>query len=376
MQEEAFKMNANGVENRKVNWRQVGLFIAMTIVVSWSINLLLALTAGYGSNSVTINSLQLQMLIPAFFAMVLGVFAFKNSPLYFRTNHSATRWFFYAFMLFTLLFVGFTVIALVAPEAMTVIEIVKLLLYVVMAILALVTGLKSGRAARASTGFGGGRFVSWLVVFVGFLVYYGLSAFINVWLGLAAPADNAALMQQIGLVSPILFAVAMIIQSGAVASLLGLVIAFGEEYGWRYYLQNELIKLGKVRGIFLVGLIWGVWHYPVIWMGHNYPGQPVLGTLLFTIFCVLASYIFGYIVLKTGSVWLAAFAHAVNNQVYSSMLILAGTPDNMVLSFGSGIYGLAVMAVIVALILRDPVWKAAPAVETAQEPIGEAALSS
>jgi uncharacterized protein len=52
-------------------------------------------------------------------------------------------------------------------------------------------------------------------------------------------------------------------------------------------------------------------------MGHNYPGQPVLGTLLFTIFCVLASYIFGYIVLKTGSVWLAAFAHAVNNQVFA-----------------------------------------------------------
>jgi membrane protease YdiL (CAAX protease family) len=94
--------------------------------------------------------------------------------------------------------------------------------------------------------------VSWLVVFVAFTVYYGLSAIINV-AGLAAPADNAALMQQIGLASPILFALAIILQSGAVASLLGLVIAFGEEYGWRYYLQNELIKLGKVRGIFLVG---------------------------------------------------------------------------------------------------------------------------
>lgn len=369
-------MNASGIENRKVNWRQVGLFIAITMVVSWSINLLLALTSGYGSNSVTINSLQLQMLIPAFTAIVLGVFVFKNSPLYFRTNHSATRWFFYSYMLFTLLFVSFTVLALVAPEAMTVIESVKLLLYVVMIILALVTGLKSGRAARANTGFGGGRFVSWLVVLVAFLAYYGLSAFINVWLGLAAPADNAAVMQQTGIASPILFALVIIIQGGAISSLLGLVIAFGEEYGWRYYLQNELIKLGKVRGIFLVGLIWGVWHYPVIWMGHNYPGQPVLGTLLFTIFCVLAAYIFGYIVLKTGSIWLAAFAHAVNNQVYSTMLFLAGTPENMSLSFGSGIYGLAVMAVIVALILRDPVWKDAPAFEAAQEPISEAVLSS
>jgi len=369
-------MNAAMGETSRVNWRQVGLFIAVTFVLSWGINLFLALTAGYGSNSVTINSLQLQMLIPAFAALALGMFVFKNSPLYYRTNRSAARWFFYAFLLFTLLFVGFTVLALVQPEVMAVLEPIKLALYLAFLILALVTGLKTARSARAQLGFSGGRFIQWLVVFVAFTLYYGISAYLNVLLGLAPSADLSLLVEQSGIPSPALLIPLIFLQNGLIGSLLGLVIAFGEEYGWRYYLQNELAKLGKVRGIFLVGLIWGIWHYPAIWMGHNYPGQPLLGTLLFTIFCVLASFIFGYIVLKTGSVWLAAFAHAVNNQVYTTMLILFGTPDNMVLSFGSGVFGLAVMAVIVALILRDPVWKEAPAFEAAQAPAGEAMLSS
>jgi uncharacterized protein len=368
-------MNANRVESPKVNWQQVGLFVAATFVLSWSINLLLALTTGYGSNPATINSLQLQMLIPAFTAICLGMFVFKNSPLYFRTNRSSTRWFFYGFMLFTLLFVGFTVLALVQPEVMAGLETAKLGLYLVFLILALVTGLKSGPAARAATGFGGGKFLSWLLVFLAFTLYYALNAGLNVWLGLAAPADNSALMEQIGIANPILFALPLILQNGLVFPLLGLVIAFGEEYGWRWYLQNELIKLGKVRGIFLVGLIWAAWHYPAIWMGHNYPGQPLLGTLLFTIYCVLAAYIFGFIVLKTGSVWLAAFAHAVNNQVYTTMLILFGAPSDSVLAFGPGAYGLVLMAVVTALILRDPVWKGTPVLNETLVGAGSAAAA-
>jgi uncharacterized protein len=368
-------MNTNGIENRKVNWREIALFAGLTFVLSWGINLILALTAGYGPNSGTINSLQMQMLIPAFSVIVLGMFVFKNSPLYFRTNKSATRWFFYAFMLFTVMFAGFTTVAIVWPDVMAGIENAKLLLYLVMVILALVTGLKSSRAARSQTGFSGGKLISWVVVFVAFTLYYAAHAGLNVQFDLAAPADHSLTMQEIGIASPILFALAVILQSGAVMSLLGLVIAFGEEYGWRYYLQNELIKLGKVRGIFLVGLIWGVWHYPIIWMGHNYPGQPVLGTLLFTIFCVLAAYIFGYIVLKTGSVWLAAFAHAVNNQIFATMSFLIGLPENSVLSFGVGIYGLMIMAVIVVLILRDPVWKDVPVNEIIPVGAGEPAAS-
>ena len=39
---------------------------------------------------------------------------------------------------------------------------------------------------------------------------------------------------------------------------------FGEEYGWRYYLQPFLQKkFGKRIGVILLGVIWGLWHLPI-----------------------------------------------------------------------------------------------------------------
>jgi membrane protease YdiL (CAAX protease family) len=63
-----------------------------------------------------------------------------------------------------------------------------------------------------------------------------------------------------------------------VAPLINSLFTFGEEFGWRAYLQPKLMPLGGRKVILLMGLIWGVWHWPVIAMGHNYgldyPGVP------------------------------------------------------------------------------------------------------
>jgi membrane protease YdiL (CAAX protease family) len=37
-----------------------------------------------------------------------------------------------------------------------------------------------------------------------------------------------------------------------IGPLHGLIVAFGEEYGWRGFLQSQLIRLGRVRGVFLL----------------------------------------------------------------------------------------------------------------------------
>lgn len=78
-----------------------------------------------------------------------------------------------------------------------------------------------------------------------------------------------------------------------------------------------------------------------------------------TIYTVMLAFVLGYAVLKTGSVWLAAYLHALNNQVLSSLAMLVYTPSDPVYSFGGGLYGIASLAVIVLLILRDLVWRAA-----------------
>jgi membrane protease YdiL (CAAX protease family) len=156
---------------------------------------------------------------------------------------------------------------------------------------------------------------------------------------------------------------------------LALPIAFGEEYGWRGYLQGELIKMGRVRGILLVGVIWGLWHAPIIAMGHNYPGYPVLGILLMTLYTIALGFLLGYAVLKSGSVWLAAFLHGLNNQAAAFLIAAVFRPDDPVFSFGLGLYGLIVWAIVVAgLLLLDRKTWTAPAQAAAGEgdpaPIG------
>jgi len=153
------------------------------------------------------------------------------------------------------------------------------------------------------------------------------------------------------------YLVAGFLNTTIIGPLLGLVIAFGEEYGWRGYLQGELVKLGRVKGVLWVGVIWGVWHAPAVAMGHNYPGHPVLGPLAFLIFNLFLSIFLGYLMLKTGSVWLAAFMHAVLNAGYAWLVGMLHTPNDPLFSFGAGLYGIIFAFFVSLVLLRDPIWK-------------------
>ncbi len=109
--------------------------------------------------------------------------------------------------------------------------------------------------------------------------------------------------------------------------------ALGEEAGWRGYMIPKLEELfGTGKTIVIGGIIWGVWHYPAIAMGHNfgtdYPGEPWSGFFVFTMFTIFINAILTYLMKKTGSVWPAAFAHAVNNGS-GSMLMLYFNEDKL-----------------------------------------------
>ena len=73
-------------------------------------------------------------------------------------------------------------------------------------------------------------------------------------------------------------------------------------------------------------------------------------------FFVLWGFVQSYAVLKTGSIWVAAFLHGVVNSVYAFMLGYVVRPEDKVLSFGLGLYGLACLAVVVLFVLRDSIW--------------------
>jgi len=342
------------------NWRQVGLFLLLTFGATAALNLALYWTGGYGSAN-TLLFLQLQMLLPAFFAILLGVFFFADSRIYIRTLRDKPRWFYFFYLGFTLFYVLMAVGMVVQPEQGPLFSQLSGQAAILGLMFLIFLRAISGSEAFARAGLQGGRRRDWLLYGLAFVVFYALQAALNAAFGLGERVDLKALLEQMGVsqsgLAPGVLLLALGVQTILVGSLIGLLLGFGEEYGWRGYLQNELVRLGKKRGVLLVGLIWSVWHYPVIWMGHNYPGYPVEGTVLMTIYTALLAFILGYVMLKTGSVWLVAFLHTINNQTYSFFSALVYRPESPIWSFASGVYGLPIMALIVLVLLRDPIWR-------------------
>src|SRR5690625_5122017 len=55
------------------------------------------------------------------------------------------------------------------------------------------------------------------------------------------------------------------------------IFAFGEEIGWRGFLLREFQLLGFWKASLLIGIIWGVWHEPLILFArHNYSCTPII----------------------------------------------------------------------------------------------------
>jgi uncharacterized protein len=94
------------------------------------------------------------------------------------------------------------------------------------------------------------------------------------------------------------------------------LFTFGEEYGWRGYLLPRLLPLGEIRASVLLGVIWGVWHLPLLLAGLNYPGVNVwLAVIIFTFVTVALSFTYTWFyVASGGSVLVAAVYHASTNQ--------------------------------------------------------------
>lgn len=101
------------------------------------------------------------------------------------------------------------------------------------------------------------------------------------------------------------------------APLLNLTATFGEEFGWRAYLLPKLAFLGGRKSLLLSSLIWGVWHWPVVLMGHNYGleywGYPWTGLLATLLVFIPFGVTFGWLSRRAGSVWPAVFAHGALN---------------------------------------------------------------
>ena len=342
-----------------IRTRRVVLFLVLTFALSWGFDLIVAAASGYEAY-LDLGMTPWGMFVPAFVALSLQLFVFKDSPIYFRRYKEKPRWILVGFLLLALIYGLVTVLAVVFPQAGRILQGIGTVLITLWTLLIFfVSGQSKAEAfERAGLRLGdvgqGQRFV------LGIVVFFVLQAGLNLLLRLGELEGRAD--QIYGLPIPAgLYVPALVVLFVAVTvigtPLSGLAAVFGEEYGWRGFLQGELEKLGKARGVLWVGLVWGVWHFPVILRGmHTYPPTG-LGLALGIVFFVLWGFVQSYAVFKTGSIWIAAFMHGVVNSVYSFTLTYIARPGNKVLSFGLGVYGLICIALVVGAILRDPLWR-------------------
>jgi len=95
--------------------------------------------------------------------------------------------------------------------------------------------------------------------------------------------------------------------------------AFGEEFGWRGYLLPRLLPLGPRRALLLSSLVWGLWHVPLVLIGHGQYTNRWAGAAVFTVMVMGFGVYVGYLRLASRSSVLAAFAHgAFNAQAYGA----------------------------------------------------------
>jgi len=115
------------------------------------------------------------------------------------------------------------------------------------------------------------------------------------------------------------------------APFLNMIAALGEEVGWRGFLYPRLkARYGETRGSLFGGLIWGAWHWPLIWLigyeyGSDYPGFPVVGMLLFCIFTVVLGFLCDRLCEKSGSIWLPSLFHGAVNAAAGIPLLICVT---------------------------------------------------
>lgn len=153
--------------------------------------------------------------------------------------------------------------------------------------------------------------------------------------------------------------VLQVIQGLLLAPLVNSWATFGEEFGWRGYLQPKLLPLGSRKAMLAMGLIWGIWHWPIILMGHNYgldyPGSPFLGPLAMVWFTFTLGTFLGWLTLKAGSVWPAVIGHAaVNGMAGLGLLFLQSEPNPILGPSVAGIIGGIGVAVVALVIFFTP----------------------
>lgn len=140
-----------------------------------------------------------------------------------------------------------------------------------------------------------------------------------------------------------IFLLLLLLQALFAAASVNLVFALGEELFWRGYLWERLRDQGLWPASLTIGLLWGLWHAPLVLLfGYDYPRHRLAGVFFLVALTTLLTPAHLWVRERGGSLIPAALLHGGLNAVAGLPLLLFASGD---LTTGlTGLPGLAILA--------------------------------
>jgi membrane protease YdiL (CAAX protease family) len=168
--------------------------------------------------------------------------------------------------------------------------------------------------------------------------------------------------------SPVTLFLVLLALTATIGTIIGALSAAGEEIGWRGYMLMRLIDAGVPRPVLASGLIWGLWHIPLILAGVYVAGSsPVVSAVLFLVMVASFGFVIARMRLETGSIWPAIALHAAWNSIIQGAFDPVSTGAGAALWVGEAGILTALALVVAAVIFSRGRWTMRRVPEARQE---------
>lgn len=148
-----------------------------------------------------------------------------------------------------------------------------------------------------------------------------------------------------------------VITAIALGTVFNSIAALGEEIGWQGFLVPQLFRVvGFTKTALLRGIIWSLWHYPLIIGGvYGSTETPLWYRLVFfTITMTSVSFAFSWLRIKSGSLWTGVLLHAMHNLYFQEVFPMLAV-DRSTTAYYIGEFG--AFSAIAALIVAFVFWR-------------------
>jgi uncharacterized protein len=148
-------------------------------------------------------------------------------------------------------------------------------------------------------------------------------------------------------IPPVAIFLLALVQGSIAGFTFNLPFTFGEELGWRGLMLRETQKAGFLRSNLFIGVVWGVWHAPIIVQGHNFPGHPLAGIFMMILFTTALSFPMAYCRFKSRTILGPSALHGMFNPL-GMLTVFFVVGANPLFGFVAGIAGIAVILLLAA----------------------------